>query len=151
MPGFIEQYSSNQGYVRFTEVEAASAYKEFLQLIGVPEAMMYVSMFTKSDPPRQSELDEQKKILKVIGIAEDHLISSGKRHVKYRRHHECSVAFMVARADRTIKRKNKLVTVETLYGFRYAIYLLAIGLGAHPAIDLPPPSRQAQPTTGLTV
>jgi len=75
----------------------------------------------------------------------------GERHVKYRRHHECSVAFMVARADRTIKRKNKLVTVETLYGFRYAIYLLAIGLGAHPAIDLPPPSRQAQPTTGLTV
>jgi len=60
---FIEQYSSNQGYVRFTEVEAASAYKEFLQLVGVPEAMMYVSMFTKSDPPRQSELDEQKKIL----------------------------------------------------------------------------------------
>jgi integrase len=125
---FVERYSSNQGYVRFTDIQGAIAYKEFLKLIGIPDSMVYVSMFAKSVPARQSELDEQKQLLKKLGIAEDHLLTSGKRHVKYRRTHECSVAFMVARTDRTIKRKNKQVTAETLYGFRYAIYLLAIGL-----------------------
>lgn len=125
---FVERYSSNQGYVRFTDIQGAIAYKDFLKLIGIPESMVYVSMFAKSLPARQSELDGQKQLLKKLAISEDHLLTSGKRHVKYRRIHECSVAFMVARTDRTIKRKNKQVTAETLYGFRYAIYLLAIGL-----------------------
>ncbi|MDD2500431.1 MAG: hypothetical protein PHN92_06395 [Geobacter sp.] len=125
---FVERYSSNQGYVRFTDVAGTITYKEFLKLIGIPDSMVYISMFAKSVPARQSELENQKLILKKLGIAEDHLLTSGKRHVKYRRTHECSVAFMVARTDRTIKRKNKQVIAETLYGFRYAIYLLAIGL-----------------------
>lgn len=126
---FINRYSSNQGYARFTEFKGAVAFKEFLQLVGVPDSMIYVSMFTKNSPRRPKEHEEHRIVLKKLGIAEDHMLSSGKRHVRYRRTHECSVGFMVVRTDRTIIRKSKQVTAETLYGFRYAIYLLAIGLG----------------------
>lgn len=126
---FIERYSSNQGYVRFTDLQGAVDFREFVKLAGVPESMVYVSMFAKSETPADEEIEEQQMVLKRLGISADHLLNSGKRHVKYRKTHECSVGFMVARSDRTIRRKNKQVTAETLYGFRYAIYLLAIGLG----------------------
>jgi len=91
--------------------------------------MVYVTMFTKSSPASPEELSEQRQIIEQIGIEPDHVISKGKRHVRYRLSHECSVGFIVARCDRTIKRNNKEVTIETLHGFRYAMYLLAIGLG----------------------
>jgi integrase len=126
---FIELYSSNQGFCRFTDFQGAVFFREFLKLVGVPDSMVYVSMFAKSTPPKPEELDEHRQVLKKLGIREDHLVRSGKRHVRYRRTHECSVGFMVAQASRTTKRENRKEAVETLYGFRYAVYLLAIGLG----------------------
>ena len=126
---FVDRYSSNQGYARFTDFQGAIEFKEFLTILGIPDSKIFVSMFTRSTPPKTKELEVQQLVLKRLGISEDHLIHSGKRHVKYRRSHECSVGFIVGRGDRTIMRKGKQVAVETLYGFRYAIYMLSIGLG----------------------
>lgn len=127
---FITGYSTNQGFVKLHTVDGAVRFRCFLDLIGVPREMIYVSMFTKLPVPSQKELDEQQSLLKLIKVSPSHLVQSGKRHVRFRRHHECSVAFFVARDDRPINRKGKQVLVEMLYGFRYAVYLLAIGLDA---------------------
>jgi integrase len=126
---FVERYSTNQGFVRFTDTAGAAGFRKFLRLVGVPESMVYVTMFTKSSLPTPEELSEQLQLIDIIGVKPDHMISKGKRHIRYRRTHECSVGFIVARNDRTIKRKDKEVQIETLHGFRYAMYLLAIGLG----------------------
>ncbi len=126
---FVQRYSSNQGFVRFTDIAGAADFRKFLKLAGVPDDMVYVTMFTKTSPPSPEEVSKQRQITEAIGIEPDHVVSKGKRHVKYRRTHECSVGFIVARSDRTIKRKDKEVHIEALYGFRYAMYLLVIGLG----------------------
>lgn len=126
---FIERYSCNQGYARFTDFAGAVSFKEFLNLIGVPSEMIFVSMFAKHSPPLKHELELQQHVLQLLDMDANRLLSSGKRHVKYRHSHECSVGFMVVSTHRAIHRKNKSVAAETVYGFRYALYLLAIGLG----------------------
>jgi integrase len=125
---FIERYSCNQGYARFTDFAGALSFKKFLNLIGVPSEMVFVSMFAKHSPPLKNELDLQQQVFKLLDMDASRMLTSGKRHVKYRRNHECSVGFMVASTQRPIHRKNKPVAAETVYGFRYALYLLAIGL-----------------------
>ncbi|HIJ96852.1 MAG TPA: hypothetical protein HPP94_14155 [Desulfuromonadales bacterium] len=127
---FINRYSVIQGYARFTEFKGAIEFRNFLKLIGVPDSMVYVSLFAKTSPPKPEELEEHREVMKKLGIAEDHKLSSNKRHIRYRyrRIHECSVGFMVARSDHPITRWKKVVEVVTVYGFRYAVYLLAIGL-----------------------
>lgn len=135
---FIERYSCNQGYARFTDFAGAVSFKKFLNLIGVPSEMVFISMFAKHSPPLKHELDLQQQVLKLLDMDASHLLTSGKRHVKYRRTHECSVGFMVVSTQRVIHRKNKPVAAETVYGFRYALYLLAIGLecmGKPPAVS----------------
>lgn len=125
---FVENYSTNQGYIRFTTIAAAAWFNRFLKQAGVQEKMIYVTMFTKFSPPKPDELLAQRKVLLQIGIHPGRVLTSGKRHIRYRRSHECSVAYLVVWTAPPIKRKpKKAVPLQMRYGFRYAMYLLTIG------------------------
>ena len=142
---FIDRYNFTQGFVRFTRIDEARAFRRFLKMIGINDSMISVSMFTKTVPATPAETGHQLLVMKKVGVTPDQRISSGKRH--YRGKHECSIAFSITlrkqRGKQPAKKskdqpekKRKISEVsQIVYGFRYAIYLLAITLGMTPSVD----------------
>jgi hypothetical protein len=124
---FINNFSINRGFIRLTVLADAQKFRQFLKIIGVPNKHVYISMFHQKILPTKEDISRQLEIVKSLDISPGNLISTGRRHIAG--HHECSVAFLVARNDKLPERHKMKIEQMSLYGFRYALYLIAIGLG----------------------
>ena len=88
--------------------------------------MVFVTMFPDTGPNRNHDKDFQRAFLKELRIDLKQCTSTGRYHVRSKK--ECSIAFVIAASGKPVKRREKTVDHVFSYGFRFAIYLLAIGL-----------------------
>lgn len=139
---FINHYNFRQGFLRFKSLDDAKRYRSFLKMIGINDSMISVSMFSAKSIPHSDGIREHHAWLKEIQIDVKQLISVGRQH--YKGKHECSIGFVIAlkkmrglqptkkSMKSPIKETIKTQTSQTIYGFRYAIYMLAIVFGVTP-------------------
>ena len=123
---FISRFNGCQNFLRFSVRNEALAFKLALKLTGIPDYMVFVTMFPDTGPNRNHDKDFQRAFLKELRIDLKQCTSTGRYHVRSKK--ECSIAFVIAASGKPVKRREKTVDHVFSYGFRFAIYLLAIGL-----------------------
>ena len=123
---FISRFSGCQNFLRFRVRNEALAFKLALNLMGIPDYMIFATMFSNTRANRDDDTDFQKAFLKELGIAPKQCSSTGRYHVRSR--NECSIAFVIAASGKPTNRNGKIIDHVFSYGFRFAMYLLAIGL-----------------------
>lgn len=121
---FIRRFSANRHFARFTLRKEALDFGTAMRLIGIPDSMVFVTMFPDTGSSREESDKFQKEFLTELQIHPNQCSATGRYHVK--RKEECSIAFVIAHSGQPIKRSNKTVEHVSPYGFRYAMYLLGI-------------------------